>query len=198
MDKKSDSSGISLENICFRYPTNKSREWLFSGFSLEIPSGSRYCLQAASGRGKTTLLRIILGLETPQKGKVTIPDGTRFAAVFQEDRLLPYKSALENAALFATMEDAAKMLTSLGIMKEEQSFLPSELSGGMRRRVALARALCSSFDVLVLDEPFTGLDTATRELCFEETKLRSKGKTLLLSSHAEGEAEALSASLIRL
>ena len=86
---------LRLDHVTFSYG---AEEPVVRDFSLEIPQGSRVCLTGPSGQGKTTVLRLLLGLEAPRQGMVSVPAGTRFSAVFQEDRLLPWKTVLENAA----------------------------------------------------------------------------------------------------
>ena len=145
-------------------------------------------------------------------------EGISVSAVFQEDRLIPWKTVLENVALFADGMDrgaagasgrahaggnaapadhAAYYLCALGLGDVLQSF-PDELSGGMKRRVALARALAHNFDMLVLDEPFTGLDEAAKRNAIELVSRETAGKMLLLATHDLAEAEALGAEIIEL
>ena len=171
---------------------------VLSGVSLDIPFGSRIALMAPSGAGKTTLLRILLGLEKADAGRVEgMP--ARVAAVFQEDRLCPWLSVAENVRLAsprAKGEEVAKILAPLGLAGEENT-PASELSGGMARRTAIARALVFGGDMLILDEPFRGLDEQTRArtaACIDEV---ARGKTLLLVTHDEREAELLSARVLR-
>lgn len=178
---------IQLEQVSFHYPDGKA---VFEKISLSVSAQDRICFHAPSGGGKTTLFRLILGLEQPASGVVLRSEGIRFAAVFQEDRLLPWKTALENAALFSNRAAAEAMLVRLGLAEALEQ-LPSALSGGMKRRVALARALCAPFDVLVLDEAFTGLDEAAKQLCLEAVQECCQGKTLLMASHDAKEAAFL-------
>lgn len=185
---------LRLENVTFAYGAEKH---ILRDFSLTIPDGGRVCLMGASGEGKTTILRLLLGLERPRCGVVSVPEGTRFSAVFQEDRLLPWKTALENAALFSDRETAAAMLTALGLGDSLHQY-PDALSGGMKRRVALTRALCHPFDVLVLDEPLTGLDGETKTRCLAAIDGAVEGRTLLLATHDQSEAEKLHATVYRI
>ena len=97
---------IRFDHVTFGYEAERP---VLRELSLEIPEGGRVCLTGASGQGKTTALRLLLELEQPQSGAVIRPDGTRFSVVFQEDRLLPWKTALENAALTGSAEDAREV-----------------------------------------------------------------------------------------
>ena len=184
---------IRFDHVTFGYEAERP---VLRELSLEIPEGGRVCLTGASGQGKTTALRLLLGLEQPQQGAVIRPEGTRFSVVFQEDRLLPWKTALENAALTGSVEDARCWLTELGL-GDSLDALPEALSGGMKRRAALARALAHPFDVLVLDEALTGLDETAKARCLAAIH-RAVGprKTLVMACHDSAEAAALAARTI--
>lgn len=185
---------LELDHVTFGYGSEKT---VLRDVSMVVPDGGRVCLMGSSGRGKTTVLRLLLGLERPQRGTVTVPEGTRFSAVFQEDRLLPWKTALENAALFSGEAEARAMLEALGL-GDSLCALPEALSGGMKRRAALARALAHPFDVLVLDEPLTGLDGDTRERCLCVIDETVGDRTLVMAAHDPAEAAALRAEVYRL
>ena len=178
---------IEFENVSFAYPGGPL---LLQGFSLRAAPGERIYFTGPSGCGKTTALRLLLSLEKPQSGAVRVPAHTKFSVVFQEDRLLPQRTVWENLALFAGKEKLRPLLAELGIEAAAEQ-LPAELSGGMKRRAALARALLAPFDVLVLDEPFTGLDeeNAGRALACIDRFCRNK--TLFLVTHEPERAEAL-------
>lgn len=169
---------ISVEHIWKRYGQTP----VLSDFSCHIPEGSCCALLAPSGAGKTTLLRLLLGLEQPDEGKITgLP--ARCAAMFQEDRLFPGLSAISNvtAAASCSRQRAAALLTQLGLEENEKPV--RLLSGGQARRVALARALLAQGALLVLDEPFTGLDDSTRQLCAAVIAAQRRGRTLLVVTH---------------
>ena len=191
---------IVFENVSFGYKRGIN---VLSGFSLEVPDSGRVCLFGKSGCGKSTVLRLAMGLAKPGSGRITGTEGLAVSAVFQEDRLIPWKTVLENVALFADgteraaaapADRAAYYLRALGLGDVLHS-LPGELSGGMKRRVALARALAHNFDMLVLDEPFTGLDEAAKRNAIELVSRETAGKMLLLATHDLAEAEALGAEI---
>ncbi len=183
---------IELKNISFHYRKN---EPIFKDYSLKISKGDRIALMGVSGSGKTTLLRLICGLETPKSGRRIADSDIRFSVVFQENRLIPHKNTLQNVTLFSNEESARAMLEKLGLSDFTQS-LPDELSGGQKRRVAIARALCRDFDVLVLDEPFTGLDNELKTSVIEVINSEIKDKTLILVTHDVEDAVALNTKII--
>ena len=159
------------------------------------------CVMAPSGSGKTTLLRLILGLEVPESGEVSVPPGCRFAAVFQEDRLLEGLDALENLrfVLGPALEEPAawSLLEELGLGDVGNKPVRT-YSGGMKRRLALARALLAPSDVLVLDEPFTGLDGDNRLRALECVRRAAAGKPVLLVTHDPRDAADLGARRVEL
>lgn len=130
-----------------------------------FPAKTVTAVTGPSGQGKTTLLNVILGLVKPDAGEVAAPKGLRYACVFQEDRLIEHMDAYRNVKLTAhssiTPADVADVLASLGIDPRDGEHV-SRFSGGMRRRVAIARAVLAKPDVLALDEPFKGLDLVAR------------------------------------
>lgn len=152
-------------------------------FSLDIPLDGLTALTGPSGCGKTTLLRVLAGLETPQGGTVTGLDPRRTAFLFQENRLLPWRTAAQHITDVLPRErrgEAAKWLAFAELTGEENS-LPSQLSGGMARRLALARCAALGGDALLLDEPFTGVDQERRGRILD--RLRALGTPVLLASH---------------
>lgn len=169
--------------------------------SLIIPSGSTTCFMAPSGYGKTTLLRLLMGLISPDAGTIVGLEDLRMSTVFQEDRLAEHLSAVANIRLVSPSLTEEQVLEALEVMKLEDSAhqMVRELSGGMRRRVTLLRALLSDYDLLLLDEPFKGLDEETKQLVIEEAKTLTQGSTVLLVTHELAEAVAFGAdSIVRL
>lgn len=163
--------------------------------SMELPRRGAVCFFGPSGCGKTTLLRLICGLDKPDSGRVNIPQGTRFACHFQEDRLLPWYTAEENLRLVGEDIDAQAWLDKV-LLPEAGKLYPNELSGGMRRRVSLARALAYDSDVLVLDEPVRELDEATAEKMLELIARSVGDRLLILVTHDRTQAEKLGCRVV--
>lgn len=159
------------------------------------------CVMAPSGSGKTTLLRLVLGLEAPESGEVSVPPGCRFSAVFQENRLLEGLDALGNLRFVlgpALEESAARtLLEELGLGDVGEKPVRT-YSGGMKRRLALARALLAPSDVLVLDEPFTGLDGDNRLRALDCVRRAASDKPVLLVTHDPRDAADLGARSVEL
>ena len=185
---------IRFDGVTFGY---RGKKPVLEDLNLEIRPGDRLCLFGPSGLGKTTVLRLLMGLEKPRRGQITGTEGLRFSAVFQEDRLIARKTVLENAALFADESRARTVLEQLGL-GEVLGSLPGELSGGQRRRAALGRALAHPFDVLVLDEALTGLDEAAAENCLKRIDQIAGDKTVVMVTHDRAHALALHARLVEL
>ena len=168
--------------------------------SLEIQPGEFVAILGPSGCGKSTLLRIIAGLETPSAGTVEVGPG-KIAYVFQDAHLLPWRNVLRNAALplelmgvdrSARLESASKSLAQVGL-DDAATRYPAQLSGGMKMRVSLARALVTQPDILLLDEPFAALDEITRQKLDEQLRdlwLRHR-MTVLFITHSTAEATFL-------
>ena len=168
---------------------------VLSDVSLTLPERGAVCFFGPSGCGKTTLLRLICGLEKPDGGTVSVPVGTRFSVHFQEDRLLPWQTVAENLALTMPASEVGGWLRAIGLPDIGHQY-PDELSGGMRRRVSLARALGHDSDVLVLDEPLRELDAATTETMLQLIREHMQGRLLLLVTHDRSQAEALGCEMI--
>lgn len=176
---------------------------LFDNLRLELVAGGWTCLLGASGVGKTTLLRILAGLETGGtfEGRVSTSDGGpvagRAAYMGQTDLLAPWLTVRGNVALGATLraqraDDARAMdlIERVGLIDREHA-KPHELSGGMRQRVALARTLMEDKPFALLDEPFSALDAGTRAAMQELTFTLLCGRTVLLITHDPAEAARL-------
>lgn len=167
--------------------------------SMTLATGETTALMAPSGWGKTTLLRILLGLEQAESGEILGREGLRLSAVFQEDRLLERLTARGNLLFVAQTQaqrrEIAPLLEELGLGGESGAV--ETFSGGMKRRLAVARALLAEYDLLVLDEPFRGLDEQTCRRTMEVVRRRSRGKTVLLVTHELHLAQELAQTIVR-
>lgn len=163
---------------------------IFSDLSLSFTAPGQYAILGPSGRGKTTLLRLIAGLEKPICGHITAAQDARVCFCFQEDRLLPWKTVLENVALICDPGTAKYWLKQVGLSGEENSY-PASLSGGMKRRASLARALAYDADILLMDEPFRALDDATHAKMLTLVRKAAKDKLLILVTHDEADADGM-------
>lgn len=174
---------------------------VFSDFSMEISEGEVLCLMGKSGRGKTTLLRMLMGLEQPDAGSITGLEGKRISVVFQEDRLLPGFTVRQNLLSVCDssvqQDDMMRILEMLDLSEWVDREI-SVLSGGMRRRVAICRALLVPYDFLILDEPFRGLDEKTKEIVLKLVLAESKGRTILMSTHDVEEAKMMGGKILNL
>lgn len=182
---------MRIENLSFSYGQNH----IFQNFNAGTDSGI-VCILGPSGCGKTTLLHLMAGLLEPDSGRITgFPE--KRSLMFQEDRLLPWLDARANVALVLGEKDdpelPARLLRNLGI---EPDMDIRSMSGGMRRRVALARALAFDSDALLLDEPFKGLDGELMVHCAD--MIRRTGKSALVSTHSQAEVEALGAGILKI
>lgn len=192
---------IAFEQVDFSYSSGQK---VLDGFSLTLPEAGVLCLSGPSGCGKTTLLKLLAGLETPQDGCITGLDGLRTAVVFQEDRLLPWKTAAGNVALASpgkvsaqAREHAVQWLERMGLADVQDRY-PDELSGGMKRRVAIARALSVPADLLILDEPFVGLEAKLWTRIAAEIHTAYAEKPVVLVTHIAEQAAIMKAKVVRL
>lgn len=165
-------------------------------FSLVLPDSGVVFIGGPSGAGKTTLLRLLMGLIPPDGGTIRGLEKRSFTAVFQENRLLERQSVLKNLRLVCprrVSDDEIRChLREVGLSGTENSAVQT-LSGGMQRRVALVRAVLAEGGILVLDEPFKGLDDAAKALATDYVKRRAADRLVLLVTHDVREAETLGA-----
>ena len=184
-----ETGAVKLENIRKSY----QEKTVLSGFSAEFPYGKCSVLMGMSGLGKTTLLHIMMGLEKQDGGTVTgVPE--KMAAVFQEDRLCRDFTAFTNVkmATEAKKEEILSVFSNLLIADAAQKKV-KELSGGMKRRVAIARAVLSDSDIIFLDEPFKGLDETSKKAAAQ--LLLETGKTMIMVTHDRSEADLMNAEV---
>lgn len=188
-------TAIVLEDVTKRYDDAT----VFEALSIRVGPGQRVCLMAPTGSGKSTAIRLMLGMERPSAGEVHSPE--RFGVVLQTPSLVEGLTALDNVMLAAgagvTREQARGALVSL-LPEGGCDRLPAELSGGMKRLVEIVRALLSDGQAIVLDESFAGLDAEShRRACtFIADTLR--GRPLVVATHDTADAEMLDAEVVRL
>ncbi len=163
---------------------------VLSDFSLDIEEEHSYIITGPSGCGKTTLLRIILGLEKADKGTVKLLGDYKYpyinaGVVFQEDRLCDDFDAVTNVTMVSRKVFRETVIEDLKrLLPQEELFKPvRELSGGQRRRVSIARACAIPSDILIMDEPFTGLDDEIREKTIEFIRDKQGSGPLVITTH---------------
>lgn len=188
---------IIIQKLSKTYRTDR----VLSDVSFTLHAGQTYCLMAPSGAGKTTLFRILLGLEKPDSGIISGLENQRISAVFQEDRLLEGYSALENLRFAAGRQLSEAQLSSLYVRLLPPDSLYQkvfEFSGGMKRRLSILRALLVPSDIILMDEPFTGLDHETRLDAIRLIREQSADRLLLFTTHIPEDASLLSAQILYL
>ncbi len=184
---------FKIKNLYFSY----GEKSVIKGFSLNIKKGEKIWVSGPSGCGKTTLIKLVLGLLKADKGEIDL-NGMTPSVVFQENRLLPFKTVMQNIELVGgDTEKAAEFLKALGI-EETADLKPAKLSGGMKRRAAIARALAVPFDLLILDEPFNGIDKKNLESTASLINEVCKNKTVILITHSKDEAKLLECKKIEI
>ena len=187
---------IIVKNLNKSFGENK----VLNNFSCEFKQEEITCIMGASGCGKTTLLQILLGLLNADNGEFSGISDRRISVVFQENRLCSNISSSANIRLVnqaVTKNDAAKMLKSVGLA--DAAAKPArELSGGMKRRVAILRALAADCEIIILDEPFKGLDDDTKEDTMNYFKTQTIGKTVIMVTHDKNEVEFFGANVINM
>ena len=184
---------IKFNNVTFGY----GKKAVLQNFNLEIKDGENVCLFAPSGFGKTTILRLIMGLEKVKSGSIEGIKDKKISVTFQEDRLLNHKTVLQNMELFGGTDNAEEILEALNII-DTKDLYPNNLSGGMARRAAIARALNYKADIYIFDEPFNGIDSENIEKTAKIILEKTKDKTVIIVTHSLYEAELLNARIINL
>ena len=182
------SKSINIENISFAYED----KIVFENYSQRFPIGETSVIMAPSGFGKTTLLYMIAGLISPTNGNINIPiNNPKFSFAFQDLRLIESLNVKKNITLVnsnISTNDLEKCLEALAI-KDLADKKVSTLSGGEKSRVSIARALMADYDILLLDEPFNGLDDTTKDNVIKYIKEKTAHKTVLLVTHNKDEAD---------
>ena len=188
---------VDLRSIC----KNFGDKQVLMDFDLVLEKGVT-SIMGASGKGKTTIVNILSGLLVADKGFVNIPPATKFSFVFQEDRLLEWETALTNV-LFVTENAKKNTARAVELLTEADlenniHIKAKELSGGMKRRTAICRALIADYDIIVLDEPFKGLDANIKPRIIDMVKKHTKNKIVLVITHDKSEADYLGGRLVNL
>ncbi len=187
---------IELKNIHVSFGDKQ----VIRDFSFLFEKGKHYALFGPSGCGKTTLLRVIAGLQASTSGSVLCADDLRLSFCFQEDRLLPWRTVRDNVILALPREVQADKARAARIaqtwlervgLRGEGDALPAALSGGMKRRASLARALAFDAPVMLMDEPFRALDDASHAEMLRLTRSLAQGKTLILVTHDIADTEGM-------
>lgn len=172
---------IKVDHVCFSYGERE----ILHDFSMELPKNCIIALKGPSGCGKTTLLRLLAGLEQLQSGKVVGINSGDSAFLFQEDRLLPWRTVRQHITdvLPRNSKNSPEFYLNLVELDGEGRTMPNALSGGMGRRLALARCLALERPILLLDEPFTGVDPERAKRIL--LQVRTLGKSVILVTHQE-------------
>ena len=184
---------VTLDRVSFAYGDTP----VLTNVSLTLPESGAICLFGPSGCGKTTLLRLIAGLEVPTHGTIH-RKASRVAMVFQENRLAPWLTVKENLLLVTDDDAAVEKAIAAVSLQDVANELPAALSGGMQRRVALARAHAFGGDLLLLDEPFNGLDDALKVTVAAALRERFAECPIVLVTHSLDEAALFDATVISL
>ncbi|MBQ8342458.1 MAG: ABC transporter ATP-binding protein [Clostridia bacterium] len=186
---------IKLSNVTRRFGDKA----VLSNLSFTFPDKGIFALMGPSGSGKTTLLRLLAGLDKPDGGSIESTH-QKTAVAFQEHRLLPWLNCLDNLKLVLPKGDNSSLLAQKWLktmeLSESASLLPGALSGGMKQRLSLARALCYGGDLLLLDEPFSALDKGLKERIIPLLREANPNGLTVLITHNRAEAEALGATIL--
>lgn len=206
----SDNLILSVENLYKTYGAGAAASHVINGLSFQLRRGECYGLLGPNGAGKTTTLRLCLGLTAPDQGRITLvgrsvpqdarPARVKVGVVPQGDNLDPDFTVAENLLVFgryfgmgdAEIEERIPRLLTFANLTAKRDARIGELSGGMKRRLTLARALVNDPDLIFMDEPTTGLDPQARHMIWDRLKaLLGEGKTIFLTTHFMDEAERL-------
>ncbi|MDF2540938.1 MAG: hypothetical protein K0S47_656 [Herbinix sp.] len=188
---------IQVLNVSKKFDQNQ----VLHNINLHLKEGKISVLMGPSGRGKTTLINLMMGLMKPDQGEIRGLKGKRVAAVFQEDRLIEHLDAVFNVKLVCnssiTLDIIEKEFEKVGLTEYQDKPVAS-LSGGMRRRVAIVRAILADSDIIILDEPFKGLDEELKKKVILYVKDHTVDKTVIVVTHEKEEATLLNAKIIPL
>lgn len=165
---------------------------VLKNFNIEIREGQTTFVLGKSGSGKTTFSKIVLGLEKIDTGEISGLDGKKISVVFQEDRLMENMTIGSNFKMTVNSHINSKQIIEkmekIALFQSLETKI-SELSGGMKRRISILRAFLIEFDLIVMDEPFRGLDDETKEIVMNFVIQNIKGKTAIIITHNKDEVE---------
>ncbi len=175
-------------------------EIIIANKTIEFPQKGIVCIFGPSGVGKTTVFNLIAGLACPDEGEVKVIDD--ISMVFQEDRLIPWLSAIENISLVLKdkelgLNTAKKYMNNMQLTHINNK-KPQELSGGMKRRVAIARALAYDKKIMLMDEPFKGLEQELKNQIMDQVIKLAADKLIVIVTHEKAEIEYLNANVVYL
>ena len=195
-------AGIELKNIQKTYPVDDHTIHVLKGINLQIPEKSITVILGRSGCGKTTLLRLVGDLESPDSGEINFDVAHKTAFVFQESRLMPWLNVWDNVVFGLKKQETEKtiiqnIIDTVGLNGFEKAY-PHQLSGGMQQRVAIARALAYDPSFIMMDEPFAALDYFTRDQMQKELirLQKSRGASILFVTHSIDEALLLGHKIV--
>lgn len=210
-------SYFQVENLSFQYP--KAQTLLISNFHMELHKGEIVALLGDSGSGKSSILRLICGLELPRTGKILLedvtlfdektnlpPEGRNIGMIFQDYALFPHLNVLGNVAFGIKhgsrkeKQEQAMALLQAVKMEEHANKPPHQCSGGQQQRVAIARAMAAKPKLLLLDEPFSNLDARLRASVRQEVKeiIKANGISAILVTHDKEDVEACADRFVNL
>ncbi len=188
---------LEVINICKSYGSNH----VFSDFSCVFEDKTVTAVMGASGCGKTTLINMLMGIVAPESGRIIPSEGYKKSAVFQENRLCDNLTVSANIRLVTgkkfSKEEINNYLRLVGLL-DCSSQKVKELSGGMKRRVALLRAVLADYDVLFMDEPFKGLDDSTKYTVMRFCQKMFEDKTVIMVTHDKSECDFLADKILDL
>lgn len=195
-------AGIKITNLCKSYPISGKFLPVLNRLNLELDTSGITVILGKSGCGKTTLLRVISGLEHPDQGQLLFETSVKTGIVFQEPRLMPWLNIRQNIAFGlrrsqVQWEHLQHLIEMTGLQGFEEAY-PSQLSGGMQQRAALARVLAYDADYILMDEPFAALDYFTRKTMQKElfNIQQANKKGILFVTHSIDEALILGHKLV--
>ncbi|MDO5382675.1 MAG: ATP-binding cassette domain-containing protein [Eubacteriales bacterium] len=183
---------IEISNVSKQY----NDKYILQNVSHIFKGGEITCVMGKSGSGKTTLLRLLMGLEIPDEGSIKNDDS--ISVVFQENRLVKHLTPVTNIKMIQHNPDKKSIEKELCILLDEDSIYKKceELSGGMQRRVEIVRAMMADSQVVIMDEPFAGLDEVNKDKAIKYIIERANNRTLIITTHDINDAKKLGGTVM--